>query len=547
LDLGTRALKYVILKKTARGLKLIHCGIRPIPKASIDANEEDQSALLSQLLQQTLKSKKLRNTLLTTAVSGLEVMFHNVRVPKMARKELKQAIPWACRKDLPFPLESSVIEFKIIADSQKNSDGKLDVLVIAAQQSLVSKHLNVLTNAQVTPAKVSTVPVALWNLFRLAVKRDIEKCYAVIDIGAASSHIVIINNGQLEFAREITIASDDFSEALTGSIFIDGKEISLSGDRADQIKREYGFPVEGDEGFTEEGIPLKEISVMMGPVLERLVNEIQRTIEFYKEKFRIEDVEKIFLTGGGSFIKNLCPNLARELNSKVEILNPFEIISTKKIANQEELEKLGPRFAVSVGLALDTNKELNLLPQALRGAHTFQYLKKMFGYLFVILLLFMTFLSQDISQQITKIDREFKRIQKEYKMAESKRQQFVKLQNRLTTLKAMRDNYKEKMQINLSASNHLKVISHLIPKNVALTSFKVDHRNVKLKGEGKEVITREVLILTGVAFENNSMEGINLAKFLLELEKPDYFSEIVLRDQRIREDGGLEFTIECQI
>ncbi|MFQ5864665.1 MAG: type IV pilus assembly protein PilM [bacterium] len=547
LDIGTRSLKYVILKKAAGGLKLIHCGIRPIPKASEDADEEEQNALISQVLQQTLKSKSLKNTLVTSSVSGLEVMFHNVQVPKMARKDLNKAVPWACRKDFPFPIESGVIEFKIIEDKHKESRGKLDVLVIGAQESLVSKHVGILTKAHIAPAKVSTVPVALWNVFRLLVKKDVDKCYAVIDIGAISSHIVMINRGQIEFAREITTGGDDFSEALTGSIFIDGKEIVLNRNRANQIKKEYGFSDSRKDGCTEEGIPLKEVSVMMGPVLERLVNDIQRTIEFYKEKFQIKVVEKILLTGGGSFVKNLCPNLARELNLKVEILNPFDLLCTRKIANQHELQKLGPRFAVSVGLALDTSKDLNLLPQQLKGAHTFQYIKRIFRYLFVIVILLMTLLSQNISQQVTKIEREFKRIRKEYKMAEPKRQQYVELQKRLTTLKTTYDSYKSKLEVNLSASNHLRVISHLIPRNIALTSLKIEHRDVKIKEKESQVISREIVILTGVAFENNFLEGINLAKFLLELEKSDYFSEIALRNQRIREDGGLDFVIECQI
>ncbi|MFQ6112800.1 MAG: type IV pilus assembly protein PilM, partial [bacterium] len=546
LDIGSRSLKYVILKKTARGLKLVHCGIRPVPQPSADASEEEKKALISQVLQQTLKSKSLKNTLVTSAVSGLEVIFHNVQVPKMAQKDLSQAVPWACRKDLPFPIESTVIEFKIVDGKHKKSGEKLDVFVIAAQQGLVSRHLDILSKANITPAKLSTIPVALWNVFRMLVREQVDKCYAVIDIGATSSHIVIINHEQLQFAREITIAGDDFSEALTGSIFLEGKEISLNREKADQINREYGFPDELDHGCTEEGIPLKEISVMMGPVLERLVSEIQRTIEFYKEKFQIKYIEKILLTGGGSLIKNLCSNLTRELNSKVEIVDPFQAISMKKIFNQEELHKWGARFAVSVGLALDRSKDLNLLPQQLKGAHTFQHIKRIFRYLIVIIVLLMTLLSQNVSQQVTKIEHEFKRILKEYKMAEPKRKQFVNLQKRLTTLKAMQETYKNRLEVNLKASNHLRAISHMIPRNIALTSLQIEHRNEKSK-EGDAVLTREVVILTGVAFEHNSMEGITLAKFLLELEKSDYFSEIALRNQKIREDGGLEFNIECKI
>ncbi len=43
------------------------------------------------------------------------------------------------------------------------------------------------------------------------------------------------------------------------------------------------------------------------------------------------------------------------------------------------------------------------------------------------------------------------------------------------------------------------------------------------------------------------MEGINLAQFLLDLEKSNYFYDIELKTQKIREDGNLEFLLECVI
>jgi len=69
----------------------------------------------------------------------------------------------------------------------------------------------------------------------------------------------------------------------------------------------------------------------------------------------------------------------------------------------------------------------------------------------------------------------------------------------------------------------------------------------KIEGSEDKYQTREILRITGVAFENNSMEGVNLAKFLLDLEKSDYFYAIDLKSQKIREDGGLEFSIEFEI
>ena len=90
-------------------------------------------------------------------------------------------------------------------------------------------------------------------------------------------------------------------------------------------------------------------------------------------------------------------------------------------------------------------------------------------------------------------------------------------------------------------------ISNLIPRNITLISFAVIHRETKNEADENEVSIDEVLILTGVALNKDSMEGINFAQFLLDLEKSNYFYDIELKTQKIRQDGNLEFLLECVI
>ena len=317
--------------------------------------------------------------------------------------------------------------------------------------------------------------------------------------------------------------------------------------RAENIKRKYGFPDESSNATTKEGIPLKELSALMGPVLEKLVSEIQRTIEFFKEKFDVDALQSIYLTGGGALMTNLIPRLSRELNLNIEALNPFKFVSFKKLKKKSDWNEMGPRFAVSIGLALDRQKEFNLLPKELKGSHAFQYLKKIFRYGFVIAILVMALMSQNISRQFKKIQQEFRRISTEYEAVKPRRESFLLLQRELKKLKVTMKSHSDKLDINLNTASHLRAFSHLVPRNIAFTSLKVSYDSRKVEGTDNEYQTRELLLVTGVAFENNSMEGVNLAKFLLDLEKSNYFYAIDLKSQKIREDGGLEFSIECEM
>ena len=210
---------------------MINFGNFPIPDSPTGLDEKQKQQLFSESLRKNFENRPFKNTLITSAVYGLKVLFKNIQVPKTAQKELSKAVPWACRKDLPFPVESTLFEYKQIENKNKSAE-QLDIFVVAAQKELVASHIEILKEAQITPAKVSTVPVALWNLFKETLKKEPNKCFGLIDIGSSSSHIVFIKNGHLEFARQISTGAGDFTEALTGAIFVSGEEISLDAEKS---------------------------------------------------------------------------------------------------------------------------------------------------------------------------------------------------------------------------------------------------------------------------------------------------------------------------
>jgi type IV pilus assembly protein PilM len=545
LDIGTSAMKYIVLKKNARGLTLVDCGLRPLPPLPVEASEEEKRRIIGEAINRHFKLKSFKNTLATSAVSGLEVFFQNIQLPKMSRKELAKAVPWACRKDFPFPMESTVFEYQILNSKNEKQEGKYDVFVTAAQENVIAGHLEILKHAQISPAKISTLPAALYQLFKETVKSDPAKNYALIDIGGKSTHFIFIKGGQMLFAREIATGGDDFTDALTGSIFVEGQEIVINKEQAEKLKRHYGVVAVEEGLLTKEGVPVKEIMVMMGPILERLVNEIRRTVDFVNEKFGAAALEKIYLTGGGAFLKNLPARLSQELSADVQRLNPFRALLAGKFANSQELFSLGPRFATALGLALDRKTSLNLLPKKLKGAHALQHFKKMLRYLFVILTLTMAWFSQEIKFELRDIHSEFQRLHSEFNEVKPKRDKFLQLQKTLNEIRARADLYKSRIDVRLDGDSHLKAVSNLLPPNMTLTSLQMRYRSAQ--NEQKQEYLQEILVLEGVAFQNNSMEGITLAKFLLELERANYFYRVRLLHQKILDDGNLAFTLECEL
>lgn len=99
--------------------------------------------------------------------------------------------------------------------------------------------------------------------------------------------------------------------------------------------------------FTDE-----DIFDAMAPVLNDLIAEIRRSIEYYTSRFQSQP-DKIFLCGGTSKLRDLDKLLNSELGIPVMLANPLENVAAfSKSLDQDYLEEVAMVFTVGVGLAI---------------------------------------------------------------------------------------------------------------------------------------------------------------------------------------------------
>jgi type IV pilus assembly protein PilM len=94
------------------------------------------------------------------------------------------------------------------------------------------------------------------------------------------------------------------------------------------------------------------ISDAMLPVLNDLIAEVRRSIEYYSSRFHAQP-DKISLCGGTSRLKDLDKLIQAELGIPVELANPLKNVSVfSKTLDQDYLEEIATVFPVGVGLAI---------------------------------------------------------------------------------------------------------------------------------------------------------------------------------------------------
>ena len=362
LDWGAKSLKYLLLRRVAGKIRIEEFG-----KVSFGRSEEPSAESVQLAFRNLYHSsgtfKKAKSVI---GLGSSHVVIKRESYPSLSRKELRQTVFFELQREMGFKEgegEAVAFDIRVVGPDPKTA-GNTEYLTIGVPQSIVEQRLVPAVTEGMVPAKILPDLAVYANFLQFLPPAKPSEAIGFLDIGMQRSMLVFYRNGQVDFFREIVVGGDDFTKAITGTIFHEGRAIQFSNEEAHEFKVRYGYPLGFSEGMTFRGAPMTEVGTMMRPVMERLTGEIHRSIGFYKDKTGGQKVTGLYLLGGGSRLKHL-PHV---LSEKIEIpVSYVPVPKNVRIEGGKEQEKaFQSRFleqSVSFALALESTSEFNLLPE----------------------------------------------------------------------------------------------------------------------------------------------------------------------------------------
>ncbi|MCA8925250.1 MAG: type IV pilus assembly protein PilM [Planctomycetes bacterium] len=326
IDIGSSEIKALEVSDTSRGITLTGFG-----RARI-GSQNDTIMAINELMQQCrFKTKRC-----VTSVSGRSVIVRYVDMHQMSEEDLKQAIRFEADKYIPFEVDDVVMDTQILEDNVASSDqASMRVLLVAVRKSLIEEHLLLLQEAGLSPLTIDVDAFALGNAFELRASRQgglsPEKVVALIDIGANKTNINILKGPVSYFTREVYLAGNDFTEAVS-------RKFNLEPDEAERFKADPG----------DQATDVEEAIL---PTLDDLGNEIQLSFDYFENQFdRV--VEEVYVSGGSARLPGLQRAFEGAFEKSVVFWNPLEgvEVAAGKI-DTRVLEAYAGQLAVGVGLA----------------------------------------------------------------------------------------------------------------------------------------------------------------------------------------------------
>lgn len=335
VDIGSSSVKAVELQGKNGDFQLVSLGYESLQPDSVVDGQIMELNAVSSAIGNIFTEHKIKTAKVAAGVNGHSVIVKNIVLPQMTDDELQESFAWHAEEHIPFDISDVNLDYHV-TDSTPDA---IHVLLAACKRDKVANLKQAIQLAGKQPVVIDVDAFALQNCYELNYDPQPGQVVALLNIGASTTNINILNGNRSVFTRDATFGGNQYTSLLQ-------KELGLTFDQAEQVKRGMPLP-ESDEQ--------RDIQPIVDTVSDILALEIQKTMDFYRAT--VEDgeeaVHQILVSGGGSKLRGLVEFLASRFEVTVEVFDPFRKIRVDARGfDPDYMREVVPEMAIAVGLAL---------------------------------------------------------------------------------------------------------------------------------------------------------------------------------------------------
>lgn len=335
VDIGSSSVKAVELSGKPGSLQLVSLGYENLQADSIVDGQIMELNDVSNVISNIFREHQIKTDRIAAGVSGHSVIVKNIVVPQMTKEELEESIEWHAEEHIPFDIADVSLDYQIIG----SSPDALHVLMAACKRDKIANVKQAIQLAGKQPAIIDVDAFALQNCYEVNYQPSVGQIVALLNIGAATMNINILNGTKSVFTRDVSVGGNQYTSLLQ-------RELGLSHEQAEAVKRGLPLP---------EGTEARAIEPILETVSDILALEVQKTMDFYRAIAEEGGgtVQKIYISGGGSKLPGFSAYLAGRFEVPVEVFDPFRQIKVDvRRFDPDYMREVVPEMVIAVGLAL---------------------------------------------------------------------------------------------------------------------------------------------------------------------------------------------------
>jgi type IV pilus assembly protein PilM len=339
VDIGTTSIKIVEVKGGKKAPRVTNYGFlessgyltranQALQTSGLKIFETDAVALLKALVKEL-------GTTTRDAIASLppfDVFMTLVDFPAMEPKEVAKALVYQAKQYVPMPLSEVALDWMKVADYVDDKGfAHQKILLISVPQEQIKKYQHMFNAAGLRLRALEIESLSIARIFAGDPTPTI-----VVDIGSRSTNIIFMEKGVLAWSAQSDIAASSLTQALATSLGINPM-------RAEELKKERGIMGTG---------PNYELSTIMMPFLDAIVNEVKKAEYTYRQQFpTAAKTERVVLAGGGANLSGIEKYFEKDFGVPVVKATPFSRFEIPD-AIIPFIADLGAPMTVALGLGM---------------------------------------------------------------------------------------------------------------------------------------------------------------------------------------------------
>lgn len=337
LNISDLSVRIVQLEKDGKKEKVFSYSSSQISPGSVVDGEiakKDQVVIAINNALKKAVPKKIKTKKVICSLPETKAFLRLISIPKMDKKEVREAIKWEIEANIPLTLDQVYYDWQILEQNISQEKSKMDVLVVVIAKKTVDQFIEVLELAGLEVVGLEVESIAQARC--LIDEKNSQRAVLIIDMDERRTGFFVSSNGIPCFTSSVPISG----YSITNSI---SKALGISIDEAEKVKNNHGIGSEFKNS---------EIFSCVKPVLENLIAEIERSIDFFTSELKYaENIDQIILCGKEAGIGGIGPYLSRRLGRRIELGNPWTNMSNdKKLPQIDRYESV--EYSTAIGLAL---------------------------------------------------------------------------------------------------------------------------------------------------------------------------------------------------
>ena len=339
-----------------------------------------RASALGSTLKALLKQAPFKGRRVICSIPAFQTLIQHLELPGGDAAKLDEQVHDQLRQRLHVEPRNMVVRHFRVGD-EKQAPGRRDVVCVAASKQGVMQYIDLCRQCKLEVVGMHAEPLALLEAIR-GENADDPSVRAVIDIGAATTKLLVVDRGRLAFAKSIHAGGDQVTRQLAADQGLEfdearrlrvGRTEDAAVAQAEKSQATASLsaaglatlrPVEEAEDDLGDGpLPATGTAATAVPttgnaaassseMVECLIDELRLSLRYYHDRCPDRPVDKLVFVGGEANDTRACMKIARSLHVAAQLGDPLG--NVLHVGNNHaagvNLDHPQPAWAVARGL-----------------------------------------------------------------------------------------------------------------------------------------------------------------------------------------------------